>query len=100
MQFAMTWKIRPGNTRVAVERFLNTGSPLPEGVTTIGRWHRTDLQSGVHILETGNPTALAKYAAQWTDLLELETFAVVEDAEAVQAYGNISGVQVHAASAR
>jgi hypothetical protein len=97
MQFVIAWNIRPGNTRDAVERFLSTGDPLPEGVKTIGRWHRTDLQSGVHVVETASSTALAQYASQWTDVLELETYAVVEDAEAIQAYGKISGVKAQAA---
>ncbi len=99
MTFVMTWKIRPGNTREAVDRFLGTGDPLPEGIKNIGRWHRTDLQSGVHIMESDNASVLAQYAARWTDLLELETYAAVEDAEAVDAYRKISGVKALATAA-
>ena len=99
MQFVIEWKIRAGRTQEAVDRFLSTGDPLPQGVTTIGRWHRTDLQSGIHIVESSDSSALAQYAAQWTDLLELETYAVIEDAEAVDAYKKISGVKAVAAGA-
>jgi len=100
MKFVIAWNIRPGNTREAVERFLGTGDPLPEGLNTVGRWHRTDLQSGIHIVESTEASALARYAAQWTDLLDLETYAVVEDAEAVDAYRKIAGVQVQATAHR
>jgi len=100
MKFVIEWTIRPGSTRDAVERFLSTGDPLPKGVKTIARWHRIDLQSGIHVVESNDSRALAQYAAQWTDLLALETYAVVEDAEAIDAYSKISGVQAtHATTA-
>ena len=99
MTFVMTWKIRPGNTREAVDRFLSTGDALPEGIKDIGRWHRTDLQSGVHVLSVTDAVALAQYAARWTDLLELETYVAWEDAEAVPAYRKISGVKTTAVAA-
>jgi hypothetical protein len=97
MKFVIAWKIRAGNEREAVDRFLSTGDPLPNGVKTIGRWHRIDLQSGVHVVESSDSSAMAQYAAQWADLLELETYAVVEDAEAIDAYKKISGVKAGAA---
>ncbi|HEY7338098.1 MAG TPA: DUF3303 family protein [Bryobacteraceae bacterium] len=93
MKFVIAWTIRPGSTQEAVERFLRTGDPLPEGVKTIGRWHRIDLQSGIHLVESNDSRALAQYAAQWTDVLELETYAVVEDADAIDAYRKITGVE-------
>ncbi len=97
MNFVISWKIRPGNTTVAVERFLATGQTVPEGLQTVARWHRTDLQSGVHIVHVTNLGALARYAAQWTDLLELETSSVIADAEAIDAYRRIAGVKAQAA---
>src|SRR5262249_47108079 len=100
MKFVVAWKIRAGNTQQAIDRFLGTGDPLPAGITTVGRWHRTDLQSGIHLVETNDAAALAAYAAQWTDLLDLETYAVVEDAEAVNAYSKINGVKAQASAAQ
>ena len=96
MKFVIAWTIRPGCTQEAVERFLTTGDPLPEGVKTLGRWHRTNLQSGIHLVESNNSPALAQYAAQWTDVLQLETYAVVEDGEAIDAYRKITGVEAPA----
>jgi len=98
MKFAMSWKIRPGCTQEAVNRFLGTGDPLPEPLKNVGRWHRVDLQSGIHIVESSDAAVLAQYAARWTDLLELETYAVIEDAEAIDAYRKISGVNLQAAA--
>ena len=97
MKFVIAWKIRAGNEREAVDRFLSTGDPLPNGVKTIGRWHRVDLQSGIHVVESSDSSAMAQYAAQWADLLDLETYAVVEDAKAIDAYKKITGVKAEAA---
>jgi hypothetical protein len=100
MKFVIAWTIRPGSTQEAVERFLRTGDPLPDGLKTVGRWHRTDLQSGIHIVESDDSRALAQYAAQWTDVLELETSAVIEDAEAIEAYKTIGGIATNGAGRR
>jgi hypothetical protein len=93
MQFIVTWKVRPDKLVEAVERFLGTGDPAPEGVTSIGRWHRTDMQGGVHIVETDSPQTLAEYTARWADLLEIETALAIGDAEASIAYSKIAGVK-------
>ena len=98
MKFVIAWKIRPGCAPEAVNRFLSTGDPLPPGVKTIGRWHRIDLGSGIHLVESTDAAALARYAAQWTDVLELESYAVVEDAEVVPALERINGVKASAAT--
>ena len=96
MKFVISWKIRPGHAQEAVNRFIGTGDPLPAGVKSIGRWHRVDLQSGIHVVESNDAAAMALYAAQWTDLLDLESYAVVEDAEVVPALQRINGVAVGA----
>jgi hypothetical protein len=99
MQFITTWKVRPGKLAEAVDRFLGTGDPMPDGVKSVGRWHRSDMQGGVHIVEAENPRALAEYTARWADLLEIETAVGLGDAEASIAYAQIPGVTVKAKSA-
>jgi hypothetical protein len=48
MKFMITWKISPENYKTAVERFLKTGAPAPEGLKTVGRWHTAGSSRGFH----------------------------------------------------
>lgn len=95
----MTWKVKPGKLQEAIDRFLTVGDPLPDGITSIGRYHRSDLSGGVHIVESQSAALMASHAAGWADVLDLETSAAVEDAEAVQAYARVSGVSAQARTA-
>ncbi len=78
MKFMITWKVSPDNYKPAVERFLKTGAPAPEGLKIIGRWHTAGSSRGFHLVE-GSDTALAEINAEWADLLDLEVVPVVED---------------------
>jgi hypothetical protein len=78
MKFMITWKISPAAYKMALERFLETGAPAPEGLKTLGRWHTAGSSKGFHLVE-GSDAALAEINAQWADLLELEVTPVIED---------------------
>ncbi len=82
MKFLSTWSVRPGCLQEAVDRFLAGQAQPIEGVTLLGRWHKVDLSGGYSLSETDNPVALYEFAAMWTDMLEIHTGVVVEDAEA------------------
>ena len=99
MKFVTQWKVRPGKLAEAVDRFITTGDPKPEGVTSLGRWFRTDMQGGYHLVEADSAVAIAQYAARWGDLLEIETSAVIEDGEAVSVMSDVPGVTAKAAAA-
>jgi hypothetical protein len=45
------------------------------------------------ILSNRMTAAVAQYLAQWADKLDLEATAVIEDADAVDAYSRIAGVK-------
>jgi len=90
MKFMITWNISPENYMAAVERFLKTGAPGPEGLKTIGRWHAAGSTKGFHLVE-GSDTALAEINAQWADLLDLEVVPVVEDDVAAQVAARVHG---------
>jgi hypothetical protein len=64
-----------------MERFAKTGAPLPAGLKQIGRWHVAGSSSGFSLVE-GSETALNENAAEWSDLVDIHTTPVVEDAEA------------------
>jgi hypothetical protein len=65
-----------------VERFLAGEGTPAEGVTLLGRWHNVDCSGGFSLYETDNAAALHLGAAKWADVIEINTAAVIEDAEA------------------
>ena len=82
MRFVSTWLLRPAAHREAAARFLNGGAKVPEGFKTLGRWHYSDGSGGVHIFECDDAQVMVDFAAEWSDLLEIETRPVVDDAQA------------------
>ena len=95
MNFISTWKVKPGKIQEAVDRFLGSSDDMPAGVKSIARWHRVDMQGGVHLIEADDPGAMAQYSAGWADLLDIETYPAMQDAQAVEAYSRIPGTQAH-----
>ena len=86
MKIMVTWSVRPGGLEEAVSRFLATGGmPKQEGVKILGRWHRTDGGGGFTLYETDSPAAMYAGAVEWADLMELDSYVVIEDAEAAPA---------------
>lgn len=96
MKFITTWNVRPGKLPEAADRFLTTGDPKPDGIQSLGRWFRSDMLGGFHLIEAENAAAIAQYSARWADLLEIETAPVIEDAEAVNVMTEIVGVKARA----
>lgn len=91
MKFMLTWRTRPGLYKTAVEQFLETGGPPPEGVKQVARYHVPGSVLGWHVLETDDMTALAEHVANWAELIDIELHAVVEDANAAEAAGRVFG---------
>jgi hypothetical protein len=81
MLFVSTWKLRPHHYTGATTRFLQGGAQPPAGIKTIGRWHYADGSGGVHVVECNDAQALIDFAAEWSDLLEIDIRPVVEDAQ-------------------
>jgi phage FluMu protein gp41 len=82
MKFMVTWRVAPEHFARAAERFLGTGSPMPEGLTMIGRWHGPGSTTGFLLVETDDLATLATHAAEWSDVLAAEVTPVLEDSEA------------------
>jgi hypothetical protein len=83
MKFMMTFNWTPdGDARSkAIERFRNTGGLPPQGAKLLGRWTRADISGGYDLLESDDPQALAQFALMWSDLMHVEIFPVLEDAQ-------------------
>jgi len=81
MKIMVTWNVRPGAVKEAVNRFLITGGSRTDGLKLLGRWHKTDSSCGLALYETDNQSAVAANSAFWTDVLETHDALVIEDAE-------------------
>ncbi len=81
MKYLTSWTVSPGAVQEAVEKFLAGEGAPQEGVTLLGRWHRVDGSGGFALFETDRPEQLYKGAMLWSDLLEFETYPVIEDAQ-------------------
>jgi len=82
MKFLSTWSLRPETRKTATARFLQNGAQPPAGITTIGRWHYADGSGGIHVFECNDARVLMDFAAEWSDVLEIHTRPLVEDADA------------------
>jgi Protein of unknown function (DUF3303) len=82
MKVLSNYTIRPGCVKEAVSRFLAGKGAPPAGIKLLGRWHKTDSSGGSALYETDSPAALFEFSASWSDVLEISSSVVVEDAEA------------------
>ena len=85
MKFITKWSIKEENFAAAVDRFANDPPTLPNGVTMHGRWHQMGSGDGFSLIEADDAIALSRYIHQWSDLVDQEVYAVVDDAEIAQA---------------
>jgi hypothetical protein len=60
-------------------RFRETGAPPPNGVTMHGRWHCVEGNRGFLVAETKDPSLIAKWLNEWSDLIEFEANTVLTD---------------------
>ena len=91
MNIMVTWTVRPGAVKEAVNRFLTTGGSPTEGLKLLGRWHKTDSSGGFALYETDNSSAIAANSAFWTDVLETHDNVVIEDAEMAPVLAKVFG---------
>lgn len=90
MKFMIAWRIAPAGYKVAVEKFLSTGAPLPEGIESLGRWHMPGSTRGWHIVQ-GDPVAVAHHVAEWGEHLEADIYPVLDDEAAGKAAAKVYG---------
>ena len=79
MTFMITYRISPSHRNAAQQRFKQGGGLPPQGVKMIGRRHKADGSGGFALCESDDVVALAKWTQDWSDLLEFETFPVLDD---------------------
>lgn len=83
MKFMLTFEWKPDAAKrdEGITRFRKTGGQPPKGARLLGRWTRADFGGGVDLLESEDPQALAEFALQWSDLMELSIVPVLDDEE-------------------
>ena len=81
MKFMVTFTLQPDTKKrtEGISRFKKIGTKAPAGTKLIGRLTRADLSGGFVLLESEDAKALADFAYDWSDLMELSIVPVVED---------------------
>ncbi len=90
MKVMVVWKTVPGKYRMAIDQFLKAGAPVPDGATTVGRWHTPGSTLGWHLIEANDLAFVGEHVAHWADVLEIEVYPVIEDTTAGVAVMNAS----------
>jgi hypothetical protein len=86
MRFMVTfaWKPDPKTRNEGIARFKATGGLPPAGAKLIHRHTRADFSGGYILLESEDPKAMAAFAHNWGDLMELNIVPVLDDAELME----------------
>jgi hypothetical protein len=87
MKFMLTWRVHPDKRQAAFNAFTQMTSEddrkdMGDKVKLIGRWHDLSQFRGVAICESDDAQAVASWALNWNNVLDLETVVVLDDAEA------------------
>ena len=87
MKFMLTWRVHPEKRQAAFTAFSqmtpeDDQKDMGSNIKLIGRWHDLSEFSGVAICETDDPQALASWALNWNNVLDLRPVIVLDDQEA------------------
>jgi hypothetical protein len=87
MKFLRSWRIHPDKRQAAFTAFSQMTAEddkqdMGEKIRLIGRWHDLSQFTGVAICESDDPQALASWALNWNNILDVQTTMVLDDEEA------------------
>ena len=77
MLFMVVERFRNQDARSVYARFHEKGRLMPDDLTFVGSWVSADLGRCFLIVECDEITALQKWVAEWSDLVEFEIVPVV-----------------------
>jgi len=91
MKFMVQWRVFPELRHDVLKGFSmmsddDLQNDLGDKIKLIGRWHDISRFEGVAICECDDPQAIANWALNWNNAMELETSVVLDDDE-VRALG-------------
>jgi len=83
----LTWRVHPEKRQAAFAAFSQMSpeddlKDMGSNIKLIGRWHDLSDFSGVAICESDDPQALASWALNWNNVLDMKTVVVLDDEEA------------------
>jgi uncharacterized protein DUF3303 len=87
MKFMLTFRVHPDKRQSAFAAFSQMTADddqkdMGNKIKLIGRWHDLSDFSGVAICESDDPQAMASWALNWNNVLDVKTTMVLNDEEA------------------
>lgn len=87
MKFMVTWRVHPEKRQEAFTHFAqmtqeDDKKDMGNKIKLIGRWHDLSQFKGVAICESDDAQAVASWALNWNNVLDIETVMVLDDKEA------------------
>jgi hypothetical protein len=79
MLFLTRFTFTPEARGAIITRFKETKGLPPSGVKMLGRWHVVAGGCGFHLSEASDASALLKWTLQWSDLMTIDIYPVVDD---------------------
>ena len=87
MKFMVTWRIHADKRQAAFTTFSQMTAEddkkdMGDKIKLIGRWHDLSQFTGVAICESDDAQAVASWALNWNNVLDVQTVVVLDDEEA------------------
>ena len=87
MKFMVSWRVHPDKRQAAFNAFSQMTAEddkkdMGDKITLIGRWHDLSQFTGVAICESDDAQAVASWALNWNNALDVQTVVVLDDEEA------------------
>ena len=85
MLYMVVETFRGGDARPVYRRFRDRGRLAPDGLRYVASWVSEDFRRCFQIMESDDPSLLARWTAEWDDLVDFEIVPVMTSADAVAA---------------
>ena len=66
-------------------RFRENGRMMPEGLEYLSSWVDIKLERCFQVMETSDPTLMAEWIENWSDIVEFDVVPVMSSADAARA---------------
>ena len=66
-------------------RFRDNGRMMPEGLEYLSSWVDIKLERCFQVMETSDPTLMAEWIENWSDIVDFDVVPVMSSADAARA---------------
>jgi hypothetical protein len=77
-------RFRNGDAAPVYRRFRDRGRLAPQGLSYVSSWVSEKLDRCYQLMETGDPSLLDQWMANWSDIVEFEVHPVITSKEAAE----------------